>query len=478
MRTLKHLGVALVAASSLIPSAAFAAQDPAPTPPATAQAPATAQPATPTAPAQPATPTAPAQPATQPAAPAAPAAQPAPAADPTPPAAPAAPEPKANEPGGPGVSLSLTTETPAKDTVSGESDKKKDEKKLAWRGSTLMFDQNMSSQTTHLDPATQQTYVGSYEWWISFRPRYYFTEKLNFNMRFDYYKDLTNAENTTYKHEDVFGDIWANLVYALPKLSKNTEERVGLRTLLPASKESQAQGIYITAGATGSISQDVPIRGEEAKYLNSAKFALSAAYTHPFSQSTSPANYGNFTYERQDLDGRATSSSLVSPGNLTNHQVLALIDAELAITPKLLFTLDFITINQWKYLPKGDISTNINGVVTPVPRSANATSFKQQVWFIASVGYDVVDEINLSLGYYNLTNELAADGTRRGVIGANTVWWSPDARVFFDVTANLDKAYLWATGQKESQKKAAAFNASRNRLNREVMHTTGTTIQE
>ena len=465
MRTLKHLGVALVAASSLIPSAALAAQDPAPP----------AQPVVPAQPADPAQPAAPVQPTTG--------AQPAPTTtQPSPAAAPAATDakptdPKAAEPSG--VSLSLTTESPApRDQASGETDKKKDEKKLAWRGSTLMFDQNMSSQTTHLDPATQQTYVGSYEWWISFRPRYYFTEKLNLNMRFDYYKDLTNAESTTYKHEDVFGDIWANLVYSLPKLSKHTEERVGLRALFPTSKESQAQGIYVTAGATGSISQDVPIRGEEAKYLNSAKFALSAAYTHPFSQSTNPANYGNFTYERQDLDGRATSSSIVSPGNVTNHQVLALIDGELAITPKLLLTLDFITINQWKYLPKDNVSIqSINGASTVVPRDPNATSFKQQVWFIASVGYDVVDEINLSLGYYNLTNALAPDGTRRGVIGANTVWWSPDARVFFDVTANLDKAYLWATGQKESQKKAAV-NATRNRLNREVMHTTGTTISE
>lgn len=467
MRTLKHLGVALVAASSLIPSAALAAQDPPAAPSAAPAAPAAA----PTTPA--ADPASPSGPTTQPAP-----TQPAGAAPA--PAAPGGSEAKPTEGSGSGVSLQLTApEAPAKDTASAEGEeKKKNEKKLSWRGTTLMFDQNMSSQTTHLDPNTQQTYVGSYEWWISFRPRYYFTDNLNLNMRFDYYKDLTNAENTTYKHEDVFGDIWANLVYALPKLSKNTEERVGARALFPTSKESQAQGIYVTAGATGSISQDVPIKGEEAKYLNSAKFVLSGAYTHPFSQSTNPAQYGNFTYERQDLDGRATSSSLVSPGNLTNHQVLALIDGELAITPKLLFTLDFITINQWKYLPKGDISTNINGVVTPIPRSGNATSFKQQVWFIASVGYDVVDEINLSLGYYNLTNELAPDGTRRGVIGANTVWWSPDARVFFDVTANLDKAYLWATGQKEAQKKAAAVNATRNRMNREMLHTTGTTVTE
>lgn len=446
MRTLKHLGVALVAASSLTTSAAFAAQDPAPAQPAPAQ------------PAQPAQP----------------------GAAPAQPAAPASPEAQkpAEQPSGSGVSLSLTTEAPAKDTASAEGDKKKDEKKLSWRGTTLMFDQNMSTQTAHLETSPQQTYVGSYEWWISFRPRYYFTDNLNLNMRFDYYKDLTNSENTTYKHEDVFGDIWANLVYALPKLSKNTEERVGLRALFPTSKESQAQGIYVTAGATGSISQDVPIKGEEAKYLNSAKFVLSAAYTHPFSQSTNPANYGNFTYERQDLDGRATSSSLVSPGNLTNHQVLALLDGELAITPKLLFTLDFITINKWKYLPK-DAAVNVAGQQVGISRSPNATSFNQQVWFIASVGYDIVDEINLSLGYYNLTNELAPDGTRRGVIGANTVWWSPDARVFFDVTANLDKAYMWASGKKDdAQKKSASVNATRNRMNREVQHTTGTTISD
>ena len=38
----------------------------------------------------------------------------------------------------------------------------------------------------------------------------------------------------------------------------------------------------------------------------------------------------------------------------------------------------------------------------------------------------------LSAGYYNLANQLAPDGTRRDPL------WSPSARFFLTVTANLD----------------------------------------
>ena len=59
------------------------------------------------------------------------------------------------------------------------------------------------------------------------------------------------------------------------------------------------------------------------------------------------------------------------------------------------------------------------------------------------------DELTLGLGYYNLQNVIAPDGTRRGIFSGDNVWWSPDSRVFFDITANLDKVYERFAGTKK-----------------------------
>jgi len=49
--------------------------------------------------------------------------------------------------------------------------------------------------------------------WASFRPRYHFDDHWSVRGRFDYTKEVTNAEQTTYRNEDVFGDIWTDVVY-------------------------------------------------------------------------------------------------------------------------------------------------------------------------------------------------------------------------------------------------------------------------
>ena len=52
--------------------------------------------------------------------------------------------------------------------------------------------------------------------------------------------------------------------------------------------------------------------------------------------------------------------------------------------------------------------------------------------------FEHLDELVLSVGYYNLSNAIAPDGNARGLVGGDTIWWSPDARFFFSATANLD----------------------------------------
>ena len=87
----------------------------------------------------------------------------------------------------------------------------------------------------------------------------------------------------------------------------------------------------------------------------------------------------------------------------------------------------------------------------------DATNIRVMPWFLVSVDYDLLPEVGLGAGYYNVTNQLGEDGERRSPL------WSPEARVFFDITANLDEIYLTIAGKRE--KDAAAEANARARQN-------------
>ncbi len=324
-------------------------------------------------------------------------------------------------------------------------------KPAPFRGSTFIFDQSMSTATAHLEPTPQQSYIPLYTWWLSFRPRYNITDKLAASARFDFYKELTNTSDTTYFREDVFGDIWLTLSYGTPLATKGPwrRTRVGLsgNVILPTSKASQARGLYTTLSGGPNIRQVVPLRDKQDTAFSSLDFSLSASYSHPFTRSTTADGLEN-TIPRQDLNGRPVQSNDISGRTMSNHRVLATLGAGVAIVPKLHYSLSMIVINGWNYAPKEDITVQTATGPTAVPRSDDSTLFVQSTWFNTSIDYDPIDELSLSLGYYNQAGVLAANGQRRGVFGGQTVWWSPDARVFLTMTANLDAIYKTLTGSK------------------------------
>ncbi|MGH7283647.1 MAG: hypothetical protein ACRELY_19140, partial [Polyangiaceae bacterium] len=206
----------------------------------------------------------------------APAADPAPApaaADPAPATtAPApAPAPPDAQPAGPsgapdqGLSgastvdqgVGLSVEQKNKDEAQAAANPSEEEEdKIPIRGSTFLFDQSVTTNTAHLESSQQLSYVPTYEWWLSFRPRWYFTDHLYYTLRADYYKEFTNSNQTTNYREDVFGDVWNTLGWKSPisEKLKDTKYALSVQALLPTSKESQDAGVYVTVGAGAGIS--------------------------------------------------------------------------------------------------------------------------------------------------------------------------------------------------------------------------------
>jgi len=359
--------------------------------------------------------------------------------------------------------------------------------KNPFRASILVFDQSISTQTLGIGN-TPQTYMPFYQWWFSLRPRYWFTDHIYLAARFDLYKEFTNSSEgneassgpaTDYREDD-FGDLWTTLVYEqwFDK-AKTRKLSVGPRFLWPVSKASQGEGIYLQAGAIATYYQKVPIHDASAPFWDDVHFRLFAWYNHPFSRATTPTNSG-FMYVRENTDDQSFLSDQLAGTTLTEHQLLLNAEAGLQVTPRVDVSLDLYDINQWHYSPTSTCVTIEGGQCVPVPSTESAASgqvgdqqFVQLLWFLVEVNWDVFDQLSLGMGYYNLQNELSSLGEHRALFGANNIWWSPDARFFFDITANLDAIYDSVAHRGSagaSMKKAAQQAREENLLNLSGMH--------
>jgi hypothetical protein len=336
------------------------------------------------------------------------------------------------------------------------------------RESVLVFEQSITTQTAGVGQ-TPQSYVPLYELWASFRPRYHFDDHWSVRARFDYTKEVTNAEQTTDRNEDVFGDIWTDVVYEtrLDRWWRDTKVELGLRAIWPTSKISQGNGQYLSAGPRAAASHAFQLRGPDARWLNDLYARVSLGYLYDFSAATTPNGYGNFGYVRQNLEDRSFESDVISGQTLTQHELGVSVLSRLQISPRLSFTADVYVLGQWHYAPTGNVNVGISGGPTAVPPPANDNQFTEYTWVTAEVAYDIVREVTVSLGYYNLANAVAPDGQGRSVFGSDNIWWSPGARFFFDITANLDSLFDDARGHAYT----SAANANSAHAQRVANHT-------
>jgi hypothetical protein len=391
-------------------------------------------------------------------------------APPPPPSEPAQPLPPA-----PGASVSFGSEGataapaptgPVKDQPQGTTtapvEEQKEPARLPWHGSILLFDQSTTAQTIGIG----KDYLSSnpvYEMWFSLRPRYYFWEDdyntLNVNLRMDIYHELTNSEETTRRTEAVFGDIWLNSVYARTLVKKGdwvTKVSTGPRILFPTAKSSYMSGNRLKIGWGGGAEQAFPLAGKGKTWFPAARVYGSAYYTKYVNDSTTAVNpeFGNDT---QDTGGRPLVTSQPDGAAMVNGQLLAAIAGDIHITEKLSYSAMYIWILRWMYgFPE---ETQVQTLTGPakVARVEDPQTFRVMPWFLTNMDYDIIPELTLGIGYYNLANQIGPDGTRRNPL------WSPDARVFFDITLNLDEIYTTAAGArpKEEATKKTGFAGAR-----------------
>lgn len=348
-----------------------------------------------------------------------------------------------------------------------KQNKEKKDTKLAWRGTTLTFGQSATTQTLGVGK-DYQSRNSDYSISFAFAPRYYVFDQddhtININAKAEVYEELTNSDGTTRRREPIFGNIELNGAWGWTVFKNDEGFRTkltgGPRFVLPTEKFAWRSGHRFTLGLAVGAAQDFPMTGKDATWFPTASVSASLAYMKPLRTATTSEN-SDFERERRSISGQSIVSNQFGVGAKTNHQLSASLNAMFDVLSQLHLSLGYAWAMQWAYtFDKVKVtSTGVTGAVYEPRHLENATNFRVNPWFVAALDYDLLPEVGLGLGYYNLTSAIGADGQRRNSL------WSPDARFYFDVTANLDELYLTISGKrspKDDDKAAAKAAATRS----------------
>jgi hypothetical protein len=283
--------------------------------------------------------------------------------------------------------------------------------------------------------------------WI--RPRYYFLDSDEalgtIGGRVDVIREFTNSDTTTAQGETTLSD--ATLYTSYSRLLSGhggygTMARATLPILtFPTSKFSYSNGTYLGLGGGLGITEAVPLVGKDSPVLGRVQFSGAISYNHTFTRAVVPSNPG-LRRVRTDPDGNTVPGDQLVGAAFPEHELQ--LDARMfaEITDRLGFYVEASYRPTWKYgfsnVPLGNVQTGT--VIPQIPD--NPTRYVVLTQFETFIGYDVTDELSVSLGYINLEQQLAPDGQRR------SIFWSPGAQFYVQVIGRLDAIYLALTGRR------------------------------
>ncbi len=359
----------------------------------------------------------------------------------------AAPAEPATTPAAPATGGSTTTVTfgtggaPKKDEPSTGGSTTEPTPKLPWyRGSMLIFDQSMSANTLKKD--AQLSYMPSYEWWISPRVNYNFSKELRVTVRQDVFKEWTNVNETTEKHEWLYSDTWLSLSYrpSVAAISKNLTVGTGLQLRPGISKESRIAGQYLALGPVANVNYNIELGGEKAKAFKALHVGAGAVYTYAFSRCNGPCATNGFSQPRMNTEGQVVNDTQVRTASLTGNQLIYTASVGVDILERLDWSGSMIWISQFA---KDTTDATFNG--QEVVRAGDDTRLRQFSWWFTQFSYGITKEFTLAAGYWNMNRTTAPDGKYRNP------FWSPDARLFVDVYFHLDAIYEKLLGGEEKK---------------------------
>jgi hypothetical protein len=321
--------------------------------------------------------------------------------------------------------------------------------KLWFRSSELYWDNSATVDTLGVG-ADYQSRNPVYEMAFGVRPRAYFfdRERESLSLRADValLREFTNSDETARRGEWTLDDAEVWLAYV-----RTVNDTPGSKTdvivrfpqlVLPTSNTSSSNGKILGVGVSGGVDQSVPLREGPDAVLPSVSLRANAGYRYHFTRSNVPTN-DELDRVRLGTDGRSLPSDQLSGSAFAQHQAFITLQALLTIVDKLELLTELGMRYAYRYALDEDVE--LCGVVatgcTTVEGRDDASRYAVATLFTAELGYELMDELSIQVGYTNLAPQLGQDGQRR------QPFYSHDARGYLTLTLALDELYRTASGQ-------------------------------
>ncbi len=436
-----------------------------PPPPPPRRRPTTPPPGTPppgTAPGTPGTPGAPPVDPTAPPAPPTAGAQPAPPSV-TPPPAPPAPPPPSAPPPQPPLQWGPPTGADAAGASTGAG-AKGPTKPLPWRATTFTWNQAGTTTIFGLGQDYQGGEGQFYGWDFTFAPNVYLydqpKDKIRAFAEIGWATELTDSDTTTEKNETHFKDLQVGAGYTRTLWESSGKDEGEYKTsggltgrlVFPTSPTSFNTGRYLTTALGLSLKQQVKLLGTKADGLNNITVGATGTWGHLFARSYTATNE-DLHRTRQNASGRTIDSDVLTTSSLAMNRLTAGLSFELPLYKDLSLATQFRIVGNLKHDFEPGAGSGCDVAVANDPcveaaRTEDRTLYQPLTTFDLALSYPVFEVVDLTLGYNNETRWIGEDGQRR------TIFYSPDAQFYLDITANLDVIYSKIT--KRDEKAAAA----------------------
>jgi hypothetical protein len=330
-------------------------------------------------------------------------------------------------------------------------------RKLSWHDTLVVWDNSVTTQTLGLG-ADYQSRNPTYEMMFRFAPRYYLREtpRQSISLRGDVrlIREFTNNDLTTERGEWTFSDADVSLALT-QQVQKADSPRTQLLLrapllVLPTSKVSYAGGRILALGVGGGLDQEVLLRGRGARFLPGLLLEPRVSYAYQFVRAVVPVH--DIDRVRLDPEGYSVPSDELNGSAFPQHLVSTALRIETVLTEQFSLTTDIGARYVYRYAFRDSEAIGGRTVLTgPVQISSNdGTRFGVQTLFAMSVNYDPLPFLEFNLGYLNFAPQIGSDGRRR------SVFYSPDARVFFSVGMTLDGFYQELHGEPPARQEAIA----------------------
>lgn len=321
--------------------------------------------------------------------------------------------------------------------------------RVPFRASTFYWDHSATTHTLGLG-SDYQSRNPTYEMAFGFRPRWYFVdrrgESLSARADVALVRELTNSDVTTRVGEWTFTDaeLWLAYVRTLNATPGSTTDLIvrAPQLVLPTSRVSASNGRILAVGAGLGVEQAVPLRGEGSGVFPGARLRADAGYRYHFTSSVVPTN-DELGRVRLGPGGRSLPGDQLSGSAFPDHELVA----RLGVEPEIVRDLSLLAEIGARYAHRRALAEHVEvcGVIATgcatVDTDDDASRYGVSTLFTVELGYELMPELLLSVGYTNLAPQLGAAGRRR------QPFYSQDARAYLTLTVALDELYVTAAGR-------------------------------